>query len=426
MQNDGHAHEGWERPNARRSFKVEQLNYDELQIGGFDYDIGAERSSRAATARRFFQRALTVLKVRPSEVVTDAAPIYTATLEELMPSAWHHVERHANNPIEADHSHLVDYRAGVVPATDAAAAAVIASHVEGRVLVPPGLPWHVPDATAAGFGPIELDGSTRWRAHVPPRARTPAPSCSTRHRTRVDGDHSGARPSYLRRAHRAVGPDRAGTSRPARPTSAAHLHQRAVGDERHRAVAGRRRTRSPHAHRRPDQLTRSGTVIDAGFSYRIAHRALHAFGALPLGFVQELVAMASRSPTLRGWWPTNCMTPGTRRWAGATARSNSSFTLDLRPTPQRARTIPQRPRLTLAGRTTRCPLCRHAETNHNATRCNTARPQRLACIVGHHGAGDVSGTGVRVTFDRGDGHLDRGMAGPASPDPRSGPTVRRG
>lgn len=30
-----------------------------------------------------------------------------------------------------------------------------------------------------------------------------------------------------------------------------------------------------------------GTMIDAGFSYRIAHRALHAFGTLALGFAQE-------------------------------------------------------------------------------------------------------------------------------------------
>ncbi|MET7401539.1 DDE-type integrase/transposase/recombinase [Dactylosporangium sp. NPDC005572] len=27
-------------------------------------------------------------------------------LDELVPSAWHHVERCANNPIEADHSRL--------------------------------------------------------------------------------------------------------------------------------------------------------------------------------------------------------------------------------------------------------------------------------------------------------------------------------
>lgn len=30
-----------------------------------------------------------------------------------------------------------------------------------------------------------------------------------------------------------------------------------------------------------------GTLTGAGFSHRIAHRALHAFGSMPLGFVQE-------------------------------------------------------------------------------------------------------------------------------------------
>jgi transposase-like protein len=44
--------------------------------------------------------------VTPVEVVTDAAPIYPAVLEELLPVAWHHIERDANNPIEANHSQL--------------------------------------------------------------------------------------------------------------------------------------------------------------------------------------------------------------------------------------------------------------------------------------------------------------------------------
>jgi transposase-like protein len=39
-------------------------------------------------------------------VVTDAAAIYPAVLDELFPSAWHHVEHYVNNPIEADHSQL--------------------------------------------------------------------------------------------------------------------------------------------------------------------------------------------------------------------------------------------------------------------------------------------------------------------------------
>jgi IS6 family transposase len=60
----------------------------------------------AVAARRFFTRALRTLKVIPSDVVTDAAPIYPAVMAELMPAAWHHVEQYANNPIEADHGKL--------------------------------------------------------------------------------------------------------------------------------------------------------------------------------------------------------------------------------------------------------------------------------------------------------------------------------
>ena len=47
-----------------------------------------------------------MLKVIPAEVVTDAAPVYPGVLEELVPTAWHHVEQYANNPIEADHGQL--------------------------------------------------------------------------------------------------------------------------------------------------------------------------------------------------------------------------------------------------------------------------------------------------------------------------------
>jgi transposase-like protein len=47
-----------------------------------------------------------MLKVIPVEVVTDAAPVYPAVLDELVPAAWHHVEQYANNPIEADHGQL--------------------------------------------------------------------------------------------------------------------------------------------------------------------------------------------------------------------------------------------------------------------------------------------------------------------------------
>ncbi|MFI9847631.1 TetR/AcrR family transcriptional regulator [Nonomuraea sp. NPDC051941] len=36
-----------------------------------------------------------------------------------------------------------------------------------------------------------------------------------------------------------------------------------------------------------------GTLVGAGFSYHLAHRALHAFGSMPLGFVQEIFSPAS-------------------------------------------------------------------------------------------------------------------------------------
>jgi IS6 family transposase len=49
---------------------------------------------------------LSALKVTPTEVVTDAAAVYPAVLDELIPTARHHVEQYANNPIEADHSRL--------------------------------------------------------------------------------------------------------------------------------------------------------------------------------------------------------------------------------------------------------------------------------------------------------------------------------
>jgi len=66
--------------------------------------VSGRRDTHAA--RRFFRRALMMLKVTPSEVVTDAAAIYPAVVDELVPAAWHHIERYANNPVEADHSQL--------------------------------------------------------------------------------------------------------------------------------------------------------------------------------------------------------------------------------------------------------------------------------------------------------------------------------
>jgi transposase-like protein len=83
----------------------------------------------ATAARRFFTRALETLKVIPTEVVTDAAPVYRAALEDLVPAAWHHVEQSANNPIEADHGQL-ERRLRPMPGlqTERTAQVVIAGH----------------------------------------------------------------------------------------------------------------------------------------------------------------------------------------------------------------------------------------------------------------------------------------------------------
>jgi IS6 family transposase len=69
-----------------------------------DVLVSARRDATAA--RKFFTCALATLKTAPVKVVTDAAAIYPTVLADLLPTAWHHVEQYANNPIEADHSRL--------------------------------------------------------------------------------------------------------------------------------------------------------------------------------------------------------------------------------------------------------------------------------------------------------------------------------
>ena len=103
--------------------------YRAIDQHGQVIDVLVSTRRDAATARRFFHRALVMLKVTPSEVVTDAAPIYPAVLNELIPSAWHHAQRHANNPIEADHSQLTHrLRPMRGLRTDRTAQVIIAGH----------------------------------------------------------------------------------------------------------------------------------------------------------------------------------------------------------------------------------------------------------------------------------------------------------
>jgi len=89
--------------------------------------LSARRDADAA--RRFFRRAIATLKVTPREVITDAAPVYPAVLDELTPPAWHHIEQYGNNPIEADHGRL-QHRLRPMRGlrTERAAQTVIAGH----------------------------------------------------------------------------------------------------------------------------------------------------------------------------------------------------------------------------------------------------------------------------------------------------------
>lgn len=56
-------------------------------------------------------------------------------------------------------------------------------------------------------------------------------------------------------------------------------------------LLGSRRTIPTGIYAYYDQIV--GTLVDAGFSYHLAHRALHTFGSLPLGFTQEIFSPAS-------------------------------------------------------------------------------------------------------------------------------------
>ncbi|HEY3262404.1 MAG TPA: IS6 family transposase [Pseudonocardiaceae bacterium] len=69
-------------------------------------DVYASTRRDSEAACRFFQHARTTTGVTPSEVVTDRAPTYRRVLDETWPAVWHHVERYANNRVEADHAQL--------------------------------------------------------------------------------------------------------------------------------------------------------------------------------------------------------------------------------------------------------------------------------------------------------------------------------
>ena len=106
-----------------------------------------------------------------------------------------------------------------------------------------------------------------------------------------------------------------------------------------------------------------GSLIDAGFSYRIAHRALHAFGSLPLGFAQgglsptsaggsleaetaeaEFATIAEALPHLTAMMSAEAHDVADPTLAGATARPSSSSPSTCSSTGSNASAEPAGPR----------------------------------------------------------------------------------
>jgi transposase-like protein len=69
-------------------------------------DVYASTRRDAEAACLVFRRARTTTGVAPVEVITDRAPAYPRVLKQVVPAAWHHVERYANNQVEAGHPQL--------------------------------------------------------------------------------------------------------------------------------------------------------------------------------------------------------------------------------------------------------------------------------------------------------------------------------
>jgi AcrR family transcriptional regulator len=91
-----------------------------------------------------------------------------------------------------------------------------------------------------------------------------------------------------------------------------------------------------------------GTLVGAGFSYHLAHRALHAFGSMPLGFAQEifspspaagafepdvaeadLAAMAATVPNLTAMVAAEVHEAGDPQLGWCDSQTEFEFTLDL-------------------------------------------------------------------------------------------------
>jgi transposase-like protein len=106
-----------------------QYLYRAIDQFGQVIDVLLTPQRYGGAAARFFASALATSQVPPVEVVTDKAPTYVGVLGDLLPAAFHNVERHANNRIEADHGRL---KARLRPMrglkADRTAAVIVAGH----------------------------------------------------------------------------------------------------------------------------------------------------------------------------------------------------------------------------------------------------------------------------------------------------------
>ena len=68
-------------------------------------DVYVSAHCDITAARKFFTAALAA-HGEPDEVVTDRAPALAHVIEELLPAAFHNIEKYANNRVECDHGRL--------------------------------------------------------------------------------------------------------------------------------------------------------------------------------------------------------------------------------------------------------------------------------------------------------------------------------
>ena len=91
-------------------------------------DVFVSPRRHIAAARRFFTCALSDHD-EPDQVVTDRAPALAQVIADLLPGAFHHTDRYANNRVECDHGRL---KARLRPMrglkTDRTASVVICGH----------------------------------------------------------------------------------------------------------------------------------------------------------------------------------------------------------------------------------------------------------------------------------------------------------